>query len=169
MFAQNMQWQMQSWLILLDFSDYLAAYLPDVSNAIATPSGAAALPVARRRLYDWLGTATMSPALVAALADPLTASPVKESAASLRDALAAIAAAPARAGLEQTDKLFGPTNYASSDWPDFHFVLAGLDTAFQCVGPFLALAALSPAGEDAEPDPVSGSEPACRPGCRRAP
>jgi hypothetical protein len=143
--ALNMQWQMQSWLILLDFADYLAAHLPDVWAAIDPGVGAASLTGARKDLYDWLATATMTPALAAFILG-------KPAATSLRAALHAIGAA--RAGLERTELLYDASNQGHADWPAFHFLLAGLDSVLQPAGPYSALNTLGPPdADDAEPDP----------------
>lgn len=160
-FALDMQWQMQSWLILLDFADYLAAYLPDVWAAIDTGVGVGALTPQRKQLYDWLGTATMSGGLIAAMNNPATNAQVKPASASLRAALKAVRTQAVRAGLEQAVQLYGPENATSSDWPNFHFLLAGLDTGAALVGPFQALSSLSaPPASEVEPDPGPPSTPA---------
>jgi hypothetical protein len=143
--ALNLQWQMQSWLILLDFADYLAAHLPDVWTAIETGTGAATLPSAAKQVYTWLGQATMSAALTAAL-------PGKAASPTLRDALRAIRSA--RVGLERTEQLYDQSSVSDAGWPNFHFLLAGLDNAFQPAGAFTALDLLAVASTDeVEPDP----------------
>src|SRR5207237_5802787 len=94
-FALNLQWQMQAWLILLDFADYLATYLPDVWNAVANGSG----PGTASPLYGWLGSAKVTPALTDALRRPPPSnSEIRPVKSSLREALRDIRAS--RNGLE---------------------------------------------------------------------
>ena len=56
------------------------------------------------------------------------------SADSLRVALEKIPSA--RDGLENAEKLYSAGNATESDWPDFHFLLAGLDSNIQVAGAF---------------------------------
>jgi len=158
-FLLNLQWQMQSWLTLLDFADYLYVYLRDVWDAIETGSGAQTLSPARKTLYDKLGTT--SPDLGAALGNPPNISQPKPYRTSLRQALKEIRTAAVRSGLEQTDKIYDDTNYFASDWPGFHCLLAGLDAAYAASGAFNALTAFPqptlppPEKRETEPDPVA--------------
>lgn len=158
-YTLNLQWQMQSWLILLDFADFLAVHLPEVWMAL--PNGASFSDTSsspRGKLYDWLNNAVMQPSLKDALRRP-DKKPDKpkdyeqrSSADSLRAALAKIGAA--RKGLETTLKLYGDTTTSESDWPEFHFLLAGLDTGFEPAGPYQPLPSLDPAAlKDVDPAP----------------
>lgn len=122
--SMNRQLQMQSWLVLLDFADYLAAHLPRVWKAIVDEDGTALAPgSASARLYQWLGAATMSADLKRACV-PLAQ--VKRFNASLRDALRDIAAPAVRRGLENAQTVYASTNQADAQWPDFQFLLAGI-------------------------------------------
>ena len=140
----NLQWQMQSWLILLDFADYLADYLPDVWAAIETGTGIDALKVQSRGLYNWLGNSRMSQDLIRAI-------PGKAPSGSLREALKAVRTPSVRAGLEGTEKLYGAGNLMDPEWPGFHFLLAGIgwftqardEFMIQADGAFKALGSLA--------------------------
>jgi hypothetical protein len=155
-FDFNLAQQNTSWLILLDFADYLSAYLPDVWQAIDSGGGAAGLRPNRRALYDWLALPAMPPGLCQALkasdTDPDTPPPL----ASLRDALKAIRADGVREKLEAATLIY--TGVSKGDpgagWPPFHFVLAGVDTVGKAMGPYTALAGLDPdTGPDLVRDP----------------
>jgi hypothetical protein len=153
--ALNLQWQMQSWLILLDFADYLAAYLPDLSTAIENGTGIQSLSPQQKSLYDWLVTATMSGGLATEMRDPDTNAQLKPPSPSLRDALRDIRVSSVRQGLEGTDKLYHSGNHALGDWPGFHFLLAGLDSAGNVAGAVTAVATLpTPSEPDTEPHPA---------------
>jgi hypothetical protein len=156
-FKQNLQWQMQSWLILLDFADYLTAQLPAVWSAIGGGSGTLTAP--QQTLFNWLSAAQQPAALIASVIDPDTSQQLKPSWSSLADALKGIGAA--RAGLEQTELLYAPGNKDDAGWPGFHFLLAGLAAQagpppFVCAGPFQSLSGPTPPPtDDAAPDPVT--------------
>src|SRR5207244_4311563 len=52
----------------------------------------------------------------------------------------------------------------SSDWPPFHFILAGVDTSATSGGPYVALSTLGmPAEEDFAPDPKLLADPKVSP------
>ena len=173
----NLQWQGQSWLILLDLADFLEVYLPQVWQAVTDAGTAAALaglanpnPAA---LYQWLGTATNSALLAAAIGE----SPRKAVKANLREALAAIRADGVRERLEAAETLYTDDTRGAADWPGFHFLLAGLDGTTgpgarpnpQPAGAFLALSGLDPAvfsgpgldpgGLSSEPGPAQAASP----------
>lgn len=167
LYTLNLQWQMQSWLILLDFADFLAVHLPEVWDAVANgiplPDSPASSPStsSRKILFNWLDTAVMPPLLINALNRHVTKPNKppgfvqKQPEPSLRAALAAIGAA--RAGLERTLKLYGDSTTNDTDWPGFHFLLAGLNTAFAPSGPYQSLQPLVP---DAATDVDPASAPA---------
>lgn len=164
LYTLNLQWQMQSWLILLDFADFLAVHLPEVWNAVANGVPLSDPPLSPRRvLFDWLNSANMSTALTDALIRPVTKvnKPAgfvqKTSAVSLRAALAEVGTA--RAGLERTLKLYGDTTTNDPDWPDFHFLLAGLNTAYQADGPYQSLQPSTPPVLDTESAPSAPANP----------
>jgi hypothetical protein len=164
LYTLNLQWQMQSWLILLDFADFLAVHLPEVWNAVANGAPLSDPPLSPRRvLFDWLNSANMSTALTAALIRPVSKldKPVdfvqKSIRGSLREALADIGTA--RVGLERTLKLYGDTTTNDPDWPDFHFLLAGLNTAYQADGPYQSLQPITSPLLDTESAPSAPANP----------
>lgn len=154
-FDFNLQQQTASWLVLLDFADYLAAYLPDVWQAIAdNGASAGALSGRRLELYTWLGTADMPAGLIAALRNPSNNSQLKAPATSMRAALRAVRTDAVRNGLEQATDQYASSTFGRAHWPSFHFVLAGLGTGFLPSGPFDRLDALAaPPASEVEPDP----------------
>ena len=170
-FEFNLQQQNVSWLILLDLADFLSLHLPDVWTAIenSDPGPLAQSPKStdRRYLYDWLSTAVMPTALKNALqltvnlktelAWPEAKSELRTPLSSLRHALKAIRAPGVREKLERIELNY--TNHKESlshtDWPDFHFVLAGLNTANITDGPFKYLVEAGALSSDEfTPDPV---------------
>ncbi len=165
LYTLNLQWQMQSWLILLDFADFLAVHLPEVWNAVASGIPLPDSPSSPRRiLFDWLNSANMPTALKDALIRPVTKTnkPAgfvqKAPAVSLRAALAEIGTA--RTGLERTLKLYGDATTNDPDWPDLHFLLAGLNTAYQADGPYQSLQPTTPdAALDTESAPSAPANP----------
>lgn len=164
----NRQLQMQSWLVLLDFADYLAAHLPAVWRAIVDRDDDA-LPASSNagKLYQWLGAATMSAGLARASGQS------KPVAASLRDALRGIAVPNVRQGLEGAQTVYAATNESAPQWPGFQFLLAGIaedavasdnddPSHFTLDGPYASLAGvqLAPIADldrDASPGAVGAS------------
>ena len=154
----NLQQQHISWLVLLDFADYLEAHLPNVWDAINHDgAGAASLPDARKRVYNWLDGAHMSSELIAELQKASDHQP----AASLRAALKAVRAPGVRERLERTELSYTKDTLTEKDtlgqpvWPSFDFVLAGINFFNQLDGPYKTLDDLAPSKPDeAEPDPV---------------
>jgi hypothetical protein len=167
MFDFNLAQQNTSWLVLLDFADYLGQHLPDVWHAIDSGGeGYASMSTQRRALYDWLATPTMVPGLGNALkandGDPVKRAPKP----TLRDALKAIRAAGVRERLEAAQLSYTgvAASFDSGDWPDFHFVLAGVDTSGASTGPYTALSTLGPASDtDFAPDPAVLPDPKVSP------
>lgn len=143
-FEFNLAQQNTSWLILLDFADYLSAHLPDVWSAIDTGTGAAGLSAPRKALHDWLAQPAMPLALRNALKANNSDADVPAPAANLRDALKAIRAAGVREKLEAATLNYTASSKGDADagWPPFHFVLAGVSTAGAAMGPYTALAGL---------------------------
>ena len=162
LFESNLQQQQISWLLLLDFADFLTTHLNDLWNVIAHDGvGLDSLSPQRKALYDWLGRTTagtstaMSPLLVAGLTRPVVNTEIRPPAASLRSALKAIRADGVREKLERTELSYTPSTLASDEWPAFHYLLAGVNVALALDGPFVAFDALGAASEnEAEPDPV---------------
>jgi len=157
----NLAQQTASWLVLLDLSDYLEAYLPDLWATIAGHgSGYGSLNADRKSIYDWLGTAAMSPALQAGLKATDASAEVRPPSASIRDALLAIRAPGVRAALERTELSYtsDDDSLKSAEWPPFHFLLAGVNNANGADGPFTMLGT-PPSALDFDPDPTVGAVP----------
>jgi hypothetical protein len=159
LFEFNLQQQHPSWLILLDFADYLAEHVPDVWAAIVNNgTGAGSLPAQRKALYDWLGNAVMTASLKTALKPTDAAVETRTPLASFRAALLAIRKPGVREALEGTELTYTNVNTSlgSADWPPFHFVLAGLDTGNAAAGPFTNLTLLgSSSSTEFSPDPLT--------------
>jgi hypothetical protein len=157
LFGFNLQQQHASWLVLLDFADFLDAYLPDVSAAVNNPALATSLLGARKELYDRLEHANMPPALVQALVPPVGGLTPRTPSDSLRAALAAVRATGVREGLEAVDLTYtgDPASFNDGRWPKFHFVLAGLNTNLNPDGPFVSIDSLTAkSADDVLPDPT---------------
>ena len=150
----NLQQQQISWLVLLDFADYISDYLPDLWGVIAADgNGANLLPPLRLKLHDWLRDANLPPELIEGLRPAID---TKAAAASMRDALKRIRVDAVRKKLEATQLNYETGNTSNSAWPDFSFVLAGLgkSAAPSPVGPFTKLVVLDAANtEQVPPDP----------------
>jgi hypothetical protein len=127
----NQRLQGQSWLVLLDFADYLALHLPRVWEHIAGTPGAPTLGDAENRLLTWLGSAGTSPG------DEPTPVPGRGSrwrigvspafAISLREALRQVRAGSAtRTGLERTVASWPDAVGAGLSWPGFLYLLVGV-------------------------------------------
>lgn len=160
-FELNLQQQMVSWLVLLDLADYLAAHLSELWDAIDNEGAtAASLPPRLKTLYDWFGDAKMPVALQTAMRQPPANTQLKNPAGSMRAALKAVRAASVRSGLERASHLYLAGTHARAEWPSFHFVLAGLDTANATAGPFQQLTLLPTSGATADDaDPLTESTP----------
>jgi hypothetical protein len=115
--SANRQLQGQSWLVLLDFADFLATHVPRVWAAVETPALGAQLSGAPRKLFDWLnGNATQMGTGWPGLAD--------SAGVTLREALQRVRGA--RAGLEATTALYPDAAGTGLAWPDFRYLLAGV-------------------------------------------
>jgi hypothetical protein len=155
-FTFNLQQQNTSWLILLDFADYLDVHLHDVWNAIVNNgAGASFLTTPRKALYDWLGNAVMTLALRTALKPTDVSADIRTPIVTLRAALQAIRASGVRESLEAMELAYtnNSVSLGNAGWPPFHFVLAGLDTAEDAAGPFTNLGLLTgPSSSEFDPD-----------------
>jgi hypothetical protein len=112
----NQQLAGQSWLVLLDFADYLATHLPKVWECVETPALGASLTGTPKALFDWVnGNETRPTAAWTGIA---------LSNITLREALKRIRAA--RASLEGATALYPDAPGAGLAWPDFTYLLAGV-------------------------------------------
>jgi hypothetical protein len=114
--------QLQSWLILLDFADYLANHVPAVWAAVVDPASSPVLPddVGQQRLFAWIasaGTTSNGEWLLG---------PGTSFATSMRDALHRIADPDVRKKLEGAERTFVVAGLGADPWPDFQFLLAGV-------------------------------------------
>ena len=120
--AENEGAQLQSWLILLDFADYLAHHVPDVWAAvISTEASPAIVGVGKHNLFAWINATTTAPGM----GWQLTGAPF---AAGMRDALRSIGKPGVRERLESAERTFVSKNVAASasPWPQFYYLLAGV-------------------------------------------
>ena len=123
----NHQLQMQSWLLLLDFADYLSLHLPKVWDAVVDPARRANLSDNGKRLFDWMSAAgtgqtaasipidTGSRSFAANLCDALKK--VRENQATRDGIEGAVASYPD----DPNDPSASPKPLA---WPSFLFLLA---------------------------------------------
>ncbi|WP_197042269.1 hypothetical protein, partial [Sandarakinorhabdus oryzae] len=151
-FASNIDFQMQSWLLLLDLRRWIAAHLNEVARAIA--GGAPPAVGSRQRpVYDWLVAAVPGDPLTNALKDGLIFTSqqppntplgdvIKPMKANLLDALKALPADPPNAPhpleaitTHYTAKV-AVTAAQAAAWPAFHFPFAGLTPQGNVVGPW---------------------------------
>ncbi|MDT7951096.1 MAG: hypothetical protein RQ966_06275 [Acetobacteraceae bacterium] len=142
-FSQNLQFQMQSWLLLLDLRAWIQQWLPDLEAALAA-NAAPAVGTPARTAWDMLDGAKAD-ALRPALNE------LRPLASSMRDALQRIL--PFSDTLEAATQHYTRTTAPPASgvaWPDFHFPLVGLTALGAVAGPALAIIT-SPA-----PDPDPG-------------
>jgi hypothetical protein len=135
----NEQLQLQSWLILLDFADFLALHLRPVWEWVIDDSAKRPLSGAERRLFDWLDAAVPAPGS----AWQITTFPF---ATSLADALKRVRTPQARAGLEGATHQFPHAPGGTLAWPGFLHLLAGVrqdGTSFVADGAFMSLNGMS--------------------------
>lgn len=147
----NDQMQMQSWLVLLDLADYLKTHVTPVWDAVLDPTRRTALNTKQRIFFDWLDGAKVPPALLAATQPPVQA------ATSLRDALRQIAASGIRTSLESTTALYPDAAGENLSWPDFRFLLVGLDNSYGVAGLHPSLGdSKYPETDPEDKEPVTG-------------
>lgn len=156
----NLQWQMQSWLLLLDLRAWIADWLPALDKAL-TDNAAPAAGTNDLKAWNMLDAATAD-ALRIGLRRPehhqlpdTEDHDIRPLATSLRDALqriSAFTAALESANIHYTLATSG-TGHAAA-WPDFHFPLVGLTKDGKIDGPFLAIIppdqAADPVGAEAD-------------------
>ncbi len=112
----NQQALGQSWLVLLDFADYLATHLPKVWACVETPALGSSLSGTPRALFDWLNSNETRPS---SAWTGLALSNI-----TLRDALQRIRGA--RAALEGATALYPDPPGSGLAWPNFSYLLAGV-------------------------------------------
>lgn len=139
----DLQQQDVSWLVLLDFADFLAAHFEALWAVIeADGAGVDSLPPLEQDLHAALRDAKVSTDLADALQSVSTETAARPVSTSLRAALVAVRASGVREGLERQPLHYDRTSVASADWPGFHFLLAGIDNTLQATGPYASLLAL---------------------------
>lgn len=148
LFDLNVQFQMQSWLILLDFADWLESYLPRVWSAVQAGSSAG-LAGNELAVFQRLQSASSSN-LVEEIRNPKNlptdTTNLKPMAASLAAALKQIRGAGVREKLEAKTTHYARKSATDPEagWPDFHFLLAGVDSANNATGAFVGSIATLP-------------------------
>src|SRR2546427_1171807 len=86
--------QLQAWLILLDFADYLALHVPEVWSAVtSTATTPVGLNDGQRRLFEWISSPTTAPGNGWQLTG-------RSFATTMRDALTKISETSVRSALE---------------------------------------------------------------------
>ncbi len=144
----NDQLQLQSWLLLLEFGDFLATYLNPVWQCVLDPSKRPTLGAnsAAEKLFDWLN----SPATALGSRSNWLISGSLSLATSLRDALAKVAQPAVRDNLEKATSTFPDPPGESLTWPSFSYLLAGIrgTSSFEVVGPFTSLSTQTIPDED---------------------
>ncbi|WP_310497512.1 hypothetical protein [Sandarakinorhabdus sp.] len=149
-FEANIQFQMQSWLLILDLRKWIADHLPLLEAALVS-SIAPATGTPARTAWNALEDAKIDPAvpgdaaLIAAMLHPVSGAVLKPMTLSLRTALQKIL--PFETALETNAGQY--TARTARDkvpgWPDFHFVLAGINSSRVVTGPFASIVPPAPA------------------------
>jgi hypothetical protein len=126
--SKREQIQTVSWLILLDLSDYLRQYLPDVWTAIKDDTNPGNLPQSQKDLLAALKQTTASPSLINALLTGQSVYSSSDVASDLREALRKIIGFDGekpkdKRSLEQVTGSYDRTNPAPQ-WPSFLFPLS---------------------------------------------
>lgn len=126
------QFQMQSWLLLLDLRAWIDEFLKPLSAVLALPA-AGNIPPKQLEVWNWLDRTNAEVLLGGmpnlSIAVPATATVpahtvVRNMALTLRTALARIGAFKDR--LDNARLQYGAKTLTDAAWPDFHFPLAGL-------------------------------------------
>lgn len=121
------QIQLASWLILLDFANFLEAYLPEIWEVVKDHSKANQLSTQQREVYNAIYNATLSTGLRQKVAlQPITAYKTR-----LTEALASIQVHGAKMEAAETDfvrydengNILNTAAQLSANWPDFVFPL----------------------------------------------
>jgi hypothetical protein len=125
---QNLQLQMQSWLILLDFANYLDRNLKPVWTAIKNGNGTG-LNSAEQALFNWLNQSLESADLQMLRSgfNPLAVG-MPTHVATLSNALRGISPFAQKLEDVETHYRADPAGIERAKWPDFHYLLAGIGT-----------------------------------------
>lgn len=160
--AVNDQALAQSWLILLDFADYLKQHLEPVWNAIVGTSSRSDLRTnEQRRLFDWIDAPGLDPRQIpGTTAGNGAFISHARLATNLRDALQRIHASPAvRHGLERATRPFPEPIDDDLAWPDFAYPLAWIDKDLQSGGVHDTLKARTEQATEDDEDAAAPSRP----------
>jgi hypothetical protein len=126
---RNLQYQMQSWLLLADLLAYLDRHLKPVLAAVraASPAG---LSANRAKLYDWLSKelSASDRANLERGFEPSGIAPASRlpHVASVAEALRRLDTGGRLDALESNEQVYGNTLADRANWPEFHFLLAGI-------------------------------------------
>ncbi len=123
LYEKNLQYQMQSWLILVDLRAYLERNLQRVWTAILDPSARIAQQFSpgEDRLYNWLST-PLDSATISKLRGGFSSNSSMTYHSSLADALRALRDVDVDKLEDVETQYRGP----SEDWPSFHYLFAGI-------------------------------------------
>ena len=116
--------QGESWLLLLDFADYLYVHLPNVWKAVEDRSKAGSLTVPEAALFTFLDTTDSITWPVAVLTPTFKPTNAPAFVPTLRDALRKIRAH--RDTLERTTRTYPD----AGNWPGFSYLMAGVRCTF---------------------------------------
>jgi hypothetical protein len=166
---KNWQYQMQSWLLLLDLMAFLERHLEPVHKAMKGQNPGT-LNDAQQQLVTWFET-TMPDATKTSMEQGFAGAGVQLAVKNRMSAAMKAAAVPATAALLESAQLVYRANPGEqASWPDFHYLLAGIGSngngAASCLGPFAAVPPQPPVSDEvsdaADPldtlaGPVSGA------------
>lgn len=155
--SANNQAQAQSWLILLDFADYLQLHLKPVWDCVVEPAKRSMLTSEnQRRLFDWLNSTATDPS---AVGEWKITKGSRQFATSMRGALLKVRATESvRAGLEGATRSFPDALDGTLVWPDFVYLLAGVKKSAGVYEAWGIHKSLSTVAGVAESDEVKGPE-----------
>ena len=123
--SANNQAQAQSWLILLDFADYLQLHLKPVWECVVDPTKNSTILTtqAQHKLFNWLNSTDTNPNTVG---EWKMSKGSRQLEATLREALLKVRANSVRDGLEGATRSFPDALDGTLVWPDFYYLLAGV-------------------------------------------
>ena len=167
---RNLQFQSQSWLLLLDFWAFLVRHLGTVATAVQNNSPAG-LSGGRLDLYNWL-SAQIGTADRDRLANGFNAAGVDSTGRpaymrSVAEALRGVAAAGVGAKLEAVETDYNDLPAERSLWPSFHYLFAGIWSdgnggGIDAQGTFRALGSIA-ATAPGDPDVAAMTSPLVAP------